>query len=288
MDNNLLSGLSNLGLGMLEGLEIYEDSEKKEEKEIVEQIPIVKEEDLLYDKKYVCPICDHEFMNKTVRATKLRPLETDMDLRPRFEHIDPLKYDAIVCNFCGYSGMGKSFLYLASSQKKAIKENISSSFKSKKADSNQKIYSYEEALERNKLALVNAIVMRSKASDKAYICLKTGWLVRGMAENLSPNEADYETRLKELESTENQFLKNAYEGLLNARESESFPIAGMDQVTLDYLLANLAMRFGEYDVASKLISDLLTSKNTPRRIKDKTRDLKEIVMKKIKEQKINE
>lgn len=290
MDQNILSGLSDMGLGNLEGLDIYNSSDKngKNKKNETADEPVVKEEDFLFDKTYVCPMCDREFKNKMVRSGRARAMEPDMDLRPRHEHIDTLKYDMIVCPHCGYAGYGKGFQYLTPSQRKAIEENICNSFIPKKEESKVPYYTYEEALERHKLALVNAIVKRGKSSEKAYICLKTGWLFRGMREALSPDASDFEEKKLEYEQTENQFLRNAYEGFIHARESESFPIAGMDQMTLDYLLTNLAIRFEEYDTASRLVASLLSSKTTPARIKDKTRDLKMIILEKKREQKANE
>lgn len=291
MDQNLLSGLSDLGLGKLEGLDIYNASDKDGKNKnngTTDGETVVKEENFLFDKTYTCPVCDREFKTKMVRSGRVRSMEPDMDLRPRHEHIDTLKYDMIACPYCGYAGYGKGFQYLTPSQRKAIKENICGSFKPKKEESQLPYYTYDEALERHKLALVNAIVKRGKASEKAYICLKTGWLFRGMREALSPDEPNYDNKKLEYEQTENQFLRNAYDGFIHARESETFPIAGMDQMTLDFLLTNLAIRFEEYDTASRLVASLLSSKTTPARIKDKTRDLKMIILEKLREQKANE
>ena len=62
-----------------------------------------------------------------------------------------------------------------------------------------------------------------------------------------------------------------------ARQSEEFPIAGMDSTTLDYLIAALAMETGDHDVAGKMISEILTSRTANSRIKDKARLLKEMM-----------
>ena len=56
----------------------------------------------------------------------------------------------------------------------------------------------------------------------------------------------------------------------------------MDEITVDYLLANLAFMTEHNDVCSKLIGKILTSNVASARIKDKTRDLKEEVLKKLK------
>ncbi len=78
-------------------------------------------------------------------------------------------------------------------------------------------------------------------------------------------------------------MRNALEGFLAARQTESFPMCGMDEPTVDFLISVTAMRFEQYDVASRLITGLITSKTANPRMKDKARDVKEMIMKKIKE-----
>lgn len=290
MDNNLLSGLGDLGLSDLEGLEIY-NSPKKDEKENAGKQAMkaeVREEDMVFDKSYTCPVCDKAFKSKIVRAGKAKALGSDQDLRPRYEGIDVQKYDITACPYCGYAALEKSFPYLTASQRKAIKENICSSFKPRAVDPEKKIYTYQEALERHKLALVNAIVIRAKDSDKAYICLKTGWLLRGETETFDPNAADYAKKKHENDSAEDQFLRNAYDGFIKARAGESFPICGMDSMTIDYLLSALAIRFGEYETAAKLLGGIITSRTANSRMKDRAHDLKDVLLEKLKERKANE
>jgi hypothetical protein len=287
MDNNLLAGLDSLGLGALADLDIYESEEnsktvsrpKAEEKKSADLV----EADMLFDKSYTCPVCDSDFKVKAVRAGKARALMPDRDLRPRYEGIDPLKYDILACPHCGYAGLIKSFPYLTSSQRTAIKENICSSFRPHKEDTEQKIYTYQDALERHKLALVNTIVKRGKASEKAYICLKSAWLLRGETENFCPDDDDYARKKQENDSAELQFLRNAYDGFIKARGSEVFPICGMDEHTMDYLLSALAITLEEYDTASKLLGTLITSRTANSRIKDKARSLRDVLKEKLKE-----
>jgi uncharacterized protein (DUF2225 family) len=291
MDNSLLTGLESMGLGALEGLDIYDtpadnSADVRQKKTKTEKVEMA-EEDMVFDKSYTCPVCDSDFKSKAVRIGRIRALTPDLDLRPRYEGIDPLKYDILACPNCGYAGLIKSFPYLTSSQRNAVKENICSSYKKKPA-SEEHIYTYQDALERHKLALVNAIVKRGKASEKAYICLKTGWLLRGETEAFDENEEDYAVKKQENESAELQFLRNAYDGFLKARSSETYPICGMDESTLDYLLAALAIRLEEYDTAKKLLSTLITSRTANSRVKNKAHDLKDVLVEKLKERNANE
>ena len=286
---SILSGLDSLGLGNVEKLDLYE-SEKpvekgaKEEEKETPQEPESKEADFLFDKSYSCPICDHSFKTKTVRAGKARMIGSDSDLRPRYEVIDVIKYDTVVCPRCGYSALVRYFKFMTNIQAKMIKEGICANYRSH--DYTGDIYTYDQALERYKLVLANAIVKKAKPSEKAYICLKSGWLLRGMMEHLEM-DASYVKKKVTYHKQEEEYLKNAYQGFLTARSTEPFPMCGMDESTLDYLLAALAVRFQDFDVAGRMISELLSSKAVNPRTKEKTRLLKEEMehaIKKMKEQ----
>lgn len=269
----LLSGLSEIGLGGLENMEVYEQPEDKEAEKQAEEKPEVKEETFLFDKSYECPVCYQGFKAKTVRSGKLRSLGTDRDLRPLYDQMEPLKYDVVICPHCGYAALTRFFGGLTAGQIKAIKENISANFHPVKEE--KETYTYEEALYRYKLCLANTIVKHGKVSEKAYICLKAGWLLRSMGENLDPAVEDYNKKIKEIKEQEKDFLKNALDGLITARQTESYPICGMDEVTLEYLIAVLAMEFEKYDISSRLIYNILNTPTVNNRIKDKAREVKD-------------
>lgn len=269
----LLSGLSEIGLGGLENMEVYEQPEDKEAEKQAEEKPEVKEETFLFDKSYECPVCYQGFKAKTVRSGKLRSLGTDRDLRPLYDQMEPLKYDVVICPHCGYAALTRFFGGLTAGQIKAIKENISANFHPVKEE--KETYTYEEALYRYKLCLANTIVKHGKVSEKAYICLKAGWLLRSMGENLDPTVEDYNKKIQEIKEQEKDFLKNALDGLITARQTESYPICGMDEVTLEYLIAVLAMEFEKYDISSRLIYNILNTPTVNNRIKDKAREVKD-------------
>lgn len=273
----LLSGLEQFGLGGLENMDLYEAPKKKEEKEAP---PVMQEQDFLFDKTFTCPICDKEFKSRTVRIGKAKLIGTDMDLRPKYEQVDLLKYDIIMCPHCGYAALSRYFKFLTSPQAKRIKETISKKFKP--ITKAKEIYTYDEALERYKLTLANAIVKLAKPSEKAYICLKTAWLLRGKGEHLDQADPEYAAKKQKVDEEESEFLKSALDGFLTARQSESFPMCGMDEATVDYVISVTATKFEQYDVASKLISQIIASPGTNPRMKDKARDLKEQIVKQIR------
>ena len=279
----LLDGLSQFGLGGLEGMDLYEvpAKEKKQQAAAAPALHVVKEQDFIFDKAYTCPICDHEFKAKTVKVGKAKLVGQDLDLRPKYEAIDMLKYDTILCPKCGYTALSRYFKFVTAPQAQKIKQVISRSFKN--TSKNEETYSYEEALDRYRMALANAIVKQAKASEKAYICLKTAWLLRGQGESLDQGDPEYKDKKAKIDADENEFLKNALEGFLAARKTEGYPMCGMDESTVDYLIAVIALRFDDFDVATKLISGILVSGSANARMKEKARNLKEMVMVKIKE-----
>lgn len=282
----LLSGLENMGLDQLVGMNLYEDPKAeaaKQQQEEKKKDPVQIEKELLLDRTYKCPVCDKDFKAKTVKAGRAKMLGQDEMLRPRYEGIDMQKYGVIVCSHCGYAALERYFKLVTSKQAEKIKETISKNYKAK--PETEEVYSYETALERYKLALVNAIVKQAKNSEKAYICLKAAWLVRGQMENLKTDDPEYEKKKEECIKSEEEFLKNSMDGFIVARQAEGYPMCGMDESTLDYLLSVIAIRFNQYDLAAKLIGGILVAPGAAPRIKEKTRDLKETLMQKIKEQK---
>ncbi len=274
----IFSGFEKLGLGNIGKEQLFEDPKKKTvevKKEQPKKLQLVNEEDYLFDKKYKCPVCDSEFEARTVRTGKVRMKNVDIDLRPDYDELDQNKYDVIACPACGYAALGRYFPTLNKYQIDDIIVKICMNYKHE--PNNEPIYSYEYAKRLYQLALANAVVKKAKNSEKAYICMKSAWVIRGETQRLDPNEEAYEAKKKENDAQEKELLENALNGFIMARQSEEFPIAGMDSTTLDYLIAALAVETGKRDIASKMISDILVSRTANSRIKDKARFLKDML-----------
>jgi hypothetical protein len=62
-------------------------------------------------------------------------------------------------------------------------------------------------------------------------------------------------------------------------------MCGMDEVTIDYLLAAIGVRFKDFDTAGKLVAKILTAPGVNIRTKDKARDLKEEILAELKKSK---
>ena len=275
----IFSGFDKLGLGNIIGEELFEDPRKKEvqvkKEEPKKKLQLVNEEDYLFDKKYKCPVCDSDFEAKTVRTGKVRMKGVDIDLRPDYDELDQNKYDIIACPACGYAALARYFPHLNKYQIDDIRLKICMNYRHE--PNKEPIYSYDYAKRLYQLALANAVVKKAKNSEKAYICMKTAWVIRGETQRLDPDEEGYEAKRKENEAQEQELLTNALNGFIMARQTEEFPIAGMDSTTLDYLLAALAVETKQKDIAAKMVSEILTSRSATSRIKDKARGLKEMM-----------
>ena len=273
---NIFAGLESLGLKGTDKVDVFE--EKTEEKaheqaEHQEKKKEVTEEDLLFEKSYTCPVCDNEFKSKMVRTGKVRLAGADSDLRPKYMGVDALKYDAVLCPKCGYAALNRYFNFIMARQADNIKEQISKTFTYE--DKEDKVYDYDDAIMRHKLALLNTVVKNGKNSERAYTCLKLAWLYRGKREMLLQQEEHDKDEVIQLATEEKELLTNAYEGFESAFSREDFPMCGMDQYTLLYLLAELARRIGDNEAAARHVSKVLVGKNVQKRIKDKAVDLKE-------------
>lgn len=274
MMGNIFAGLESFGLKGVEEVDVFQENgnEKGEASDKNEQKKEFTEEDFIFEKHYTCPVCDNEFKSKMVRTGKVRLIGADSDLRPRYQGVDSLKYDAILCPKCGYAALNRYFNFVMAGQAKSIKDKISTNFKYQPEEG--KIYTYDDAIARHKMALLNTVVKSGKNSERAYTCLKLAWLCRGKRELLMQGEHTKE-ELTELASEEKELLVNAFEGFEVAFGKEDFPMCGMDQYTMMYLLAEMARRIGRVDEAKRYVAKVLVARDAQQRIKDKAFDLKE-------------
>lgn len=279
---NIFAGLESFGLKNVDDVDVFQGNgnEKGDGAKENEQKKEVTEEDLIFEKHYTCPVCENEFKSKMVRTGKVRLAGADSDLRPRYQGVDSLKYDAILCPKCGYAALNRYFSFVMAGQAKNIREKISTNFKYQPEEG--KIYSYDDAIARHKMALLNTVVKGGKNSERAYTCLKLAWLCRGKREQLM--QGDYtKEEITELVSEEKDLLINAFEGFEVAFSKEDFPMCGMDQYTMMYLLADMARRVGRVDEAKRYVSKVLVARDAQQRIKDKAFDLKEKLQGKAEE-----
>ena len=213
-------------------------------------------EDFLYTKKFKCPVCETNFDVNLIKETKIRLLSIEYDLRPVYSPVDPTHYSIISCETCGYTAMKDIFYDISSAQINKILEGITSSFK---PITFPKELTIDMVITRYKLALLNARIKEVSEGERAYLCLKILWLYR-----LKTGD----------EENEKVFAKLAFNGFDKAYTTEDFPIMGLKESTVIYLLSALSAFLNNKEYALKLLSTLIHDKETPSRIKDMAIDLK--------------
>ena len=230
------------------------------------------DENYLFMKSYKCPCCDADFKSPTVKSGKTRTNGADLDLRPHFVEIDSTKYEVISCPYCGYSTMSRFWGNLSALQKEKVWEVMDGKFV---PNAELATRTYADGMEAYKLALLTSTAAYKPESEKAYIYLKSAWMLRGWQETLVDTNPDLAAKLH---TRECDFLVKALEGFETACTREEFPMCGMDSDTMNYLQAALNIKTNRFDVATRLISAIMSSPTASPRIKDKARDLKEECM----------
>lgn len=286
--DKILSGLAKFGLdeNLVNSLFEEEGSQgKKDDSPAVQKVvEPPKETDFLLLKSVRCPICDGVFRTPVIKTGRAKRKEPDLDLRPRFEIIDTNKYDIASCPKCGFTAMHRYFGHLAPVQVKLIREGVLAKFKTPpaKAVTELEVISYDTAIDLYKIALYTSVVKKGKNSEKAYTCLKIAWLLRGKMEELSLDAEKNKDAIAACQKDYDTFYQQAFDGFVKAMASETYPMAGMDQSTMDLLIAALAYNLGQYEYSARFVSQLIVSHTAPSNVKNRAHDLKEKIVAKLK------
>ena len=256
--NNIFEELREMGFEDLGKVDLFPPKPQESEKEIEKNKKRFTVEEVLYDKIYVCPICNQEFRSKAIRSGKNRLLTVDLDLKANFDIVNPLVYECVVCEKCGYAALSKTFNSLTPGQIRWIKEQICTRYKEYHYPP---ILSEKDAIVRYKLALLNSFVKKAKDGEKAYICLKLAWLYRDLNEK----------------AEEEVFLQHALTGFENAYNTGRFPIFELGELTIAYIIADIYRRMKNYEKAMKWLGIVIMDRSVSLRLKTKALHLKGII-----------
>lgn len=181
---------------------------------------------LFYEKEVSCPICLTSFHTITIKANKNIPIGKDADFRQIYADVTPYFYDVWVCPSCHYAAPKALFLTVKHDETIAIAEVLS---KSKLKLNPLGEREPHNALLCHKLALLCLSYRNIPASAIAGLCLKTAWIYRILRD---PQELEY--------------LQKAIRYYEEAYTAERFPIAGLTEIRLQYLLGELYRRVKNY------------------------------------------
>ncbi len=215
-------------------------------------------------KEFTCPCCSQKFKDYVARKVKIRIIDSDIDLRPICEPIEPLYYDTLMCPKCGYTTL-TMFIdnKLNTVQRNKIQEKITPFFKYTESTFN---ISKESVIQRYKMAILSHMIKNSNISEQAYICLKLAWVYR----------------INEEKKKETDFLIKAVTGFEKAYTEEEFPLCGLDELTCEYLLGVIYSIIGQNDKSLKWLGKVIVSKQYGKeKLKDKAKDLKVSIQNKV-------
>lgn len=279
---DIFEGLESFGLEDIEEKVLFQEDAYLEDEGLLQKQKEEMMREMLFDRKAECPICDLQFSTRSVKAGKLKLIESDEDLRPIYNKFDPLVYDIMVCPTCGYASLAKTFKYVKEYYIPEFKEKVSNKYRAKMYP---EVYSYDDGIERYKLALYCAMILNKSSMEKAYLCLKIAWLYRGKGESISKNDDE---AIREAYDQEMVFIAQAYEGFKVAVESEKFPQLGIDKMTSQYLVGELARRLGKLEEASEIMKSLSIANFVSQRLKLRIEHVRDLIREAYKNKELAE
>lgn len=193
----------------------------------------------LYNKEVVCPVCSKKFNVTKVKARACKVDKRDTDFCVHYVNVNPIYYDAWVCEHCGYAALSDKFLEIAPREADAILGKLAPKWKQRSFEGERTV---EAALEAFKLVLLNHQIRGSKASDLAKVCMRIAWLYRFKGDE-----------------KEHEFIKYALKYYKETYEKERFPVDRLDECTCLYMIGELCYRAESYEDSVKWFSRLIGS-----------------------------
>lgn len=261
-DHGMFEGLDEFGLDHIGDKPLYQDeAADKQTKPSPGPANEKAEAAYLFESEVECPVCHQQVTVKRIRRSALRLQRRDTDSMPVYQDINPLFYEIWLCNHCGYAASQSSFSQpLMKVEAELILKNISRKWRAKEYPP---LYDADIAVERFKLALVSATVRKAKSIDIAMLCLKMAWVYRTQ------------------EDTENEVkcLNQAIIGLKSADDKGPFPVAGMDESALAFLIGELSRRVGNNQDALEYLGRVIVNRTAKNALKEKARDQRQLILK---------
>lgn len=210
----------------------------------------------LFFKEIECPVCEKKFKTLSVKVDATRVHSRDSDLFIRYTVENPYFYEVWICPACGYSALKVDFQNIRKYQIELVKSKITPKWVNREYPIP---FTEKVAIERYKLSLLNAVVIESKESTKAIICLKIAWMYRLLSD----------------ESNEKVYLNQALLSLKDTYINEKLPVYGLDRFSIMFLIGEINRRIGEEETALRWFSEVITSIGAPQKVKEMARDGKD-------------
>ncbi|AYC29962.1 DUF2225 domain-containing protein [Paenisporosarcina cavernae] len=193
-----------------------------------------------YTKQIECLHCKEKFEITKIRSKFVKVDHQETDFQPIYANpeVNPILYNAFVCEHCGFAFTEDFTKYFAPGVKDEIKEKISSKWipRSLGGERNR-----TEAITAYKLAILSGTLKHEKHVTLAGLSMRTAWIYR--------LEEDTEQELRFV-----TLARNSYE---ESYSNEDYAGTQMSEVRVLYMIAELSRRIGDREKATRFFSRVI-------------------------------
>ncbi|WCK53749.1 DUF2225 domain-containing protein [Aneurinibacillus sp. Ricciae_BoGa-3] len=201
-------------------------------------------ETILYDKKFKCAHCDHEFTSKKVRLRRGHPIQRDPDFCVHYanQSENPLLYHVIVCPECGFSFNDNFRTFIPDpTVEQRIQEKISDNWTKKDYTGMRTV---PEAIAAYKLGIFTADVRGESHCVLAGLCMRLAWMYRFLKKKVK----------------EDHFLEVARHEYELSLEKGDYANTDMTELKILYLVGELYRHLGNPQQAVHYFSSVIHHK----------------------------
>ncbi|WP_027417753.1 DUF2225 domain-containing protein [Aneurinibacillus terranovensis] len=195
---------------------------------------------VLYDKKFQCAHCDHEFKSKKVRMRHSHPIKRDSDFCVHYENQseNPILYHVVVCPECGFSFNDNFRKSVPDYIQQRIQEKITANWTPKDYTG---VRTVREAISTYKLAIYTADIREESHCVLAGLSLRLAWMYR----------------FQKNKTNEERFLHLALNEYELSFEEADYLNTDMSELKILYLIGELYRRLGEPNHALRYFSKVV-------------------------------
>lgn len=198
----------------------------------------------IYNSEVTCPVCEKKINITKVRSKFVKLIKQDDDFCPYYETINPVLYEAWVCNYCGYAAHSPVFEKVTQNGRTSVIQSISKNWTCREFTGER---DYKKALEAFKIVLYNLQVREAPFSEFAKVCLRIAWLYRYME-----NPAE-----------EERFLRYSYDYYKKVYTRENSKNSNIDEFSCMYILGVLGKRLNLINEGILWFSRLISFASDP-------------------------
>ncbi len=182
----------------------------------------------LFDRQYICPICENSFTSKQVKTSAIRAKERRKDFHTLFTGENPTFYGVICCPKCGFAKFENDFKKEATAKcKETIKNTVSKSWKTQDFTVERDL---STAIKVHLIALVNYTVLKEKQAIIGKLLLRLAWFNDELG----------------IESECIKYVTLALDAFIKCYEQEKQEDAEEKELEIIYLIGELNRQLGNF------------------------------------------